>query len=278
MTNQNTFSRFPIGIPKVNEVPCVIPFRFDFSGLAPVVSQPVDMSLIFETRQISAIRTIYIDNSAGFSPVSVIFDIIGLKITCPGMSQGYFPVAVPSSVPKFNIVGALGGGAGVVAIYNMELQAAQWASERRDNYLVGASVVPANFAGEHFNRNWMADKTIVGNKTTAGSTTILNPTVGNGIFVTSIFVGISGNASIAVAAENQITVSLGAMQLLDVRPSLPAAPGATFGALILFSQSRLGINSNAFGDTLSIFMQTALATGHLTYAIGCGLTSIASIN
>jgi hypothetical protein len=278
MTNQNSFQRFPlIAQKKVNEVPCTIPFRFDFSGTAPITTQAVDLALIFEAGQISAIRTIFIDN-AGFSPVIVTFDLLGISIRCPGASQGYFPVLVPSSAPRMTVQGALGGGAVTVALMNVELPASQWAADRRDNYLVGASVIPANFTGEHYNRNWMADKHLSGNRTATGSATILNPGATNGVFITSIYIAISGNAAQAVAGENQITLNLGAMQICDLRPFIPNASGNNLGVYTLLNQTRLGINSNALGDVLSIFMANTLTTGHLFWSVGCGLSSIANIN
>jgi hypothetical protein len=69
--------------------PKSVPMIFDFST---ATSFTVDFSSLISRAFINLIQTVFIDNAAGSTNVSISFEGTQQTVTCPPNSQGYFPI------------------------------------------------------------------------------------------------------------------------------------------------------------------------------------------
>jgi len=92
-------------IPALNgSLPCegtkVFPFVLDFTGGKNAYL--IDLTQQAQQKQFTTLQTIYIDNSLNTAALSVICSVTNQVITCPALSQGYFPILQPMP-PQFQV-------------------------------------------------------------------------------------------------------------------------------------------------------------------------------
>lgn len=102
----------PVPTPQINPVkmatpkegPSIVPINADFS------QQPgylVDLSVLYNGGKLSQVVTVFADNSLNSSPLVLIVQDTGQKITWPAFSYGYMPVMQSSNL-KFSVASAGG--------------------------------------------------------------------------------------------------------------------------------------------------------------------------
>lgn len=84
-------------LPK--EGPKVFPFTLDFTVKN---LQELDLTLAIEQGWVSFISGIYIDNAINAANISVTTANLGQRVTCPSLSQAYFPLFVTDN-PRLTI-------------------------------------------------------------------------------------------------------------------------------------------------------------------------------
>lgn len=92
---QRTLDNF-VAVPVFNQLvpdegPKSVSIQMDFDGI-----DEYNLSLLYqiESEKISAVQTIYFDNSLQPEDVDVVMSTTGQRITLPGLTQGYLPALV----------------------------------------------------------------------------------------------------------------------------------------------------------------------------------------
>lgn len=279
------FPIFNALIPK--EGPKAIPFNFDFS-VQP--SYAVDLQNQQARGFISMVQTIWIDNSLNDQPVSILFDVIGQNVKFGPRWQGYFPVMVVNP-PKF-LISSPGGQTTQVVLMNVPFPAGNWGSTQQSgtydtsgNLLVSDIILESGIVGNHYQSDsWIQTQNngrvpriigvgnLVGAKTTAGDTAIL--AAGGAaavIFISSIDISISGNATSA-AATVVVALRNGVTPIFQHEVALPLAAGA--GLIKLFNISGLNYLFSTANTALNLNLSAALTAGNVHYNVSAAYTSI----
>lgn len=183
----------------------------------------VDLLLQQQRKQLSVIQTIYIDNSNGANPVTIVVRGTGQNIICPPKAQGFFPALV-ANPPQFTITSA--GAIVNIAFINVPVPAAVWSS-LQNGFPTAAggavsvvdavleSIISGNFANvaeNVYGNNDIVYKKYAGSNLFSASITAVGPTAFGpagvaGNFITSLECWVSGNASLAAAGELLITIA-----------------------------------------------------------------------
>ncbi len=121
-TPQNT-NEWPIYnalVPK--EGPRCVPFVVPFATAAgPYL---VDLQQMVASKRMTVCQSIFIDNTANDSPLTVNVGGSNQNIVCPSEAQGYFPILTPA-IPRFTISSEGSGNVQVIFI-NVPVPAAVW--------------------------------------------------------------------------------------------------------------------------------------------------------
>jgi len=283
------FPIFNALIPK--EGPKVVPFNFDFTVNA---SYDIDLQNQQTRGFITMVQTIWIDNSLNDQPLTIVFSVVGQKVKAPPRWQGYFPVMVINP-PRFTVSSVGSTGSAQIGLMNVPFPAAAWASEQAtgtfdadgnmlvsdlllDGAISGGQVQTAPFVMSQNDERiplLNASQFLSGNKNTAGNTVILAAGgAAANFFVSSIDLALTGDASLAVAGNLDISLTQSGVAFFTKSVTLPAAAGT--GTIIPVAQiSGLNFLGSALNATLGITLSVALATGKLNYNIGAGYSAYA---
>jgi hypothetical protein len=264
----------------------VVPVPLNFANQQ---SFNIDLSLLQQRGFIKNIQGVYIDNSNSNSPASVTVAGTNQTITCPGNSQGTFPIFLPANM-VFTCTSA--GGANVnFFFYNIPLPNSVWSATQAPIYsssgYLEVSDVALDSAVSAGNVNvlenttannnvvkpyFAADELFTGSTATSTAQTI---TTGNpSFFITDIFVAITGDAAISGgAAELTVTLKDGAATIATGIAAVPAASGSGIAPVALIATRNIQYNSKANANHLTITLSSTLTTGKVYWNIAGGLCS-----
>ena len=105
------------------EGPRVVPFEIPFdTGPGPYW---IDLTLSMQQKRITAVQSVWVDNSLNSAPVQIQAQGIGQTIIVPPNAQGYVPILAPQTAPKFTISSS--GNVNVPLIFlNVPVPSAVW--------------------------------------------------------------------------------------------------------------------------------------------------------
>lgn len=269
------------------EGPRAIPLQFDFTVQA---SYAVDLQIQQASQKFSFIQTVFVDNSNNTSALSLQFDILNQTINVPARMQGYFPVLVVN--PPRMVATSAGGTKATVFLLNFPVAPAMWPGtgsaltfDANGNLLVSDTKIEAAIANGRMQSqmfgNGNADVAIplfLGNEMSgvqanAIGNTIVIPAQGaaNGWFIKSLYLFISGDATLAAAGELTVLIEDAALVIARTIVSLPAAAGVGFGQEILRIEN-LNYNSKALNSALNVNLSAALTNGKICVNVCWGQT------
>lgn len=104
-----------------SEGPKCLPYEIDFS-LGNV--QTLDLTIAFQSRQISLVQTLFVDNSASSVPTSIAIRGTNQTIDAPAFTQGYYAVLVPN--PPFFTINNSGTSKIFIFVLNIPVSGSVW--------------------------------------------------------------------------------------------------------------------------------------------------------
>lgn len=279
----NQYVDFPVWnqtIPK--EGPRTIPFTFDFTALS---AYSVDLQNQQSRGFIQSVQSVYCRNP-GSVAVSIKFGAgANQQIDFPPQSAGYLPVMVQNPI-KFTATSVGGDSSVLVLLCNVPMPASIWPlvayipPTLAGLLQVSDAALEAGISGGLFQARQFVtddnDNTVprfiaggndTGTVTALGTTTILAADVNFGLAVTSINIGLSGNASMAAAGVLTVKLQRAGIQMWNWTVFLdPATP--VHGVIPLCDVAGLNYLFTAKNQALEINLSAALAAGSLWYNIG----------
>lgn len=265
--------------------PRVVPIPLDFSLQQ---TYNVDLTLVQAQKQISLIQGAYIDNSLNASPLQIVALGTGQNISFPGKAGGSVPI-FQTNPPKFTIT-CTGGQRATVFFTNVPLPACVWPSTAMPSFnangymqvtdvaldaIIASNSLPVTQQGTGNNNVlkpfFVADELFTGSANDAAAHNII---VGNpSFFITEVHVFVSGNASLAAAAEYTITLKDDATTIATGVAFLPNAAGTNFQPAVMLELDNIQYNSKGNAKNLSLTASAALTSGHFYWNIAGGLCS-----
>jgi hypothetical protein len=236
----------------------VCSLRYNFSALLNYFEDLQQLKIMgMET----AIQSMFIDNSQNSQAVTIVIPGTQQVIVVPPNYQGIFPIFLTDGPAYFISVAAVGGYTNVLllnvpcntaGVWNAQAPATSGASQA---LLTGTKAfqVSANAAGNN---------------------TIIPGVGGQRFFLKNLYVQLDANATLAVAGEEVITILDSATTLLVCSVALiTAAPAGLQGPIAVFDLPDLNYISLATGNSLTVQLSTALATGNIRVTAFGGYTT-----
>lgn len=191
VSGQNIYSTINATIP--TEGPKAIPQTLDFTLANTIV---VDFTLAMSQGKITAIQTLWLDNSANEQPVQITVEGTAQVITFPAGAQGTIPI-IAANRPKFTCV-SLGNAALQSVWLNVPMPAALWFPAQGAAQIASKAAVTSITAGGTAQNVWTPGSV------PSGGAVIINPVGAS----ESLFVDIVQAATDVSPAVNGTSVEL----------------------------------------------------------------------
>lgn len=272
-------------VPK--EGPKVIPIT---AQLGVNTSVLMDFSQLQQQGKISFIQGVMVDNSANTAALTIQSQTMNQKIVIPPNSQAILPVFVTN--PPIFLISSIGGVNVPLFFFNIPLPAQVWGGNSAFTFAGGSLVVSdplleqlitningtnglnVNIVSGGFGGPYVPVQILTA--ITAGAA-IVNGTVSglaNHMYATSFDLSVTGNATLAAAAEIALTLEWQSTSAIlwtgnaYVPAAIPAS--STIGNVIVHCDFTVPVKSPALADGLKIIIGgIALVTGHFNVnAIG----------
>lgn len=266
------------------EGPKSIFYALDFTAQS---TQTADLTAIQQATRISAIQTVYVDNSANTAALNMFVATTNQTLTCPGKSQGYFSLIVSD---KLSVTFTSSSGAVIyIELLNVAMNTTVWAAttppstDVNGNLLVRDTVLDSAVAGGYFQSenfdmvsggvltpHTIPSKMITTNLKAAGA---ISPFVGlPGFKVRNLSVTLTPNATLATAGVVTVQVyEAGSPNIVidtqQVFIPTTAVTGLT-GPIPIIKWDNLDYTSKYSGSQFVLSSDTALATGQFNMTVG----------
>lgn len=270
------------------EGPAVVPYNLDFTTQS---TYNVDLSNLFNLKYLSAVLTVFVDNSKNSAAVTITTPDSQTSLVWPPYSQGYLPVLQGVSL-KFQVQTS---GAFIVPMtfLNFPVAPSVWSVNPNPIVSGGAIIVSdpaleAAVSGGFFqSKGYLTygDGTVqpefVGSKWVTGTltaTTLTNIfTATTGWVLKSLKVSLSGNATLAAAGVVTVTASENSGGGTNIAVGTAflgtAAPTNLTPPTTLIDLSAVSLTSKIAGSAFALQTNVVPNAGEIRYIATYGLTN-----
>lgn len=271
------------------EGPKCVPLSFDFTAQS---SYAVDFMAIQQRGLIDSVQTLFIDNNAGTTALTVLINQSSqLIIAAPG-TQGYYPVLCPNPM-RFTFTCTGGTANTQVFALNVPIPSSVWSVAGAalqfsgNNLLVSDPAIEAAIVSGQMQSlgfligdggtqypEWIANASLFGSIT---ATTAALVTGNPGYFVRSLNLSLSPAATQAVAGDWTVEIHDSISGVIEkFALFVPSAAPTLTQVTSIQLQSDPGFvwNNKTANSALSIVLSASLTAGNLYYNIGYGKTAI----
>lgn len=222
--NTNDYQVANALIPK--EGPRCVPFVVPFAQApGPYV---IDLQQMVALKRMTVVQSLFVDNSAASTPVTIAVAGSNQEIVCPEGCQGYFPVLTPLT-PRFTISSS--GSANVNLIFaNVPVPSAVWsatsetsiADEANGPVTPGTPATQSKLAGAIYYASGTAPAPVAGEQQAlqidSSGNLLVNAGLGTALLVPNAYVS---------ALRVTPAFGIGAVSLASASTTTPATPAST---------------------------------------------------
>lgn len=246
------------------EGPRTVPVVLDFTLASEIL---IDGSQLADTKKLTIVQGVYIDNSQGQNAISLRADVTNAVITCPAGFQGYFTLI---AINPFKIYATGGNDRIVIYLYNMPISPAVWSASDAPATLNGSMLVNDYNTSQALSGNMLRTKIVtnvtdcttyaVQAKLTTAQAVIMSGTPG--FYLNSLRIYARPETT-GATANITVSIRVGTTVLFAVPLTVQSgAPTYTEpqGPIELFAMDNMNIKSNA-AASLNVILSNALTAG-----------------